>query len=129
MKRMFLLFLFILAGLITLSGQNAVSGSVIKAIRENKPSEIRQYFNKVTDLDLVKYRGTYNKDQAGKITEDYLKTMKVESVTVKRQDKTDDGGSYTLGTLVADKGSFTLYFVLKPVDKEWLIHQFRIQKQ
>jgi hypothetical protein len=129
MKRLSLIFLFTLTGLIILPGQNAVSVSVIKAIRENKPSEIRQYFNKVTDLDLGKYRGTYNKDQAGKITEDYLKTIRIESVTVKRQDKTDDGGAYTLGTLLTDKGEFTLYFVLKPVDKDWLIHQFRIQKQ
>ena len=129
MKRFSILFLLFLAGMITLQGQSAVSGSIIKAIRENNPVEIKKYFNRVADLDLIKYRGTCNKDQAAKITEDFLKSLKVESVTVKRQDKTDDGGSFTLGSMHTDKGEYTLYFVLKQVGSEWLVHQFRIQKQ
>jgi hypothetical protein len=64
-------------------------------------------------------------DQA-KILKDFFAEYQTKDFTIRHQGAKNDA-QYAIGNLKTEKGDFRVYFLLKKVDQELLIHQIRIE--
>lgn len=97
------------------------------AIKSGNASELAKYMNSTIELLLLDKEDFYKKNAAESILRDFFQQYPARDFTIRHQGAKNDA-QYAIGNLSTDKGDFRVYFLLKKVDGNLLIHQIRIEQ-
>lgn len=113
---------------ITAAGQEQanIPGGISIAIKAGNASELAKYMNSTIELLLLDKEDFYKKNVAETILKDFFNEYQTKDFTIRHQGAKNDA-QYAIGNLKTEKGDFRVYFLLKKVDQELLIHQIRIE--
>lgn len=134
MKR-FATVLILMAITITLSASFIVLGTsdiitdIEKAIQSGNAANVSKYFNSTLDITVPKNEGTFSKTQAEMIVKDFFTKNPIKSFTINHKGTSNDGSKYAIGTYTTVSASFRTYFLLKKVDKDFLIQKLEFDDQ
>jgi hypothetical protein len=103
-----------------------IPGGISIAIKAGNASELSKYMNQTVELLLLDKEDFYKKNVAEAILNDFFNEYKTKDFTIRHQGAKNDA-QYAIGNLKTEKGDFRVYFLLKKVDLELLIHQIRIE--
>lgn len=106
--------------------QTNIPGGISIAIKAGNAAELSKYMNSTIELLLLDKEDFYKKNAAEVILSDFFKEYPTKDFTIRHQGSKSDA-HYAIGNLSTEKGDFRVYFLLKKVDSELLIHQIRIE--
>jgi hypothetical protein len=106
--------------------QAKIPGGISIAIKAGNAAELSKYMNSTIELLLLDKEDFYKKNVAETILKDFFNEYQTKDFTVRHQGAKNDA-QYAIGNLKTEKGDFRVYFLLKKVDQELLIHQIRIE--
>jgi Domain of unknown function (DUF4783) len=122
--------LIVLISLISLTttaqDQAKIPGGISIAIKAGNAAELSRYMNSTIELLLLDKEDFYKKNVAETILKDFFAEYQTKDFTIRHQGAKNDA-QYAIGNLKTEKGDFRVYFLLKKVDQELLIHQIRIE--
>lgn len=110
----------------TAQEQANIPGGISIAIKAGNAAELSKYMNSTIELLLLDKEDFYKKNVAEAILNDFFKEYQTKDFTIRHQGAKNDA-QYAIGNLKTDKGDFRVYFLLKKVNQELLIHQIRIE--
>jgi Domain of unknown function (DUF4783) len=110
----------------TAQEQANISGGISIAIKAGNAAELSKYMNSTIELLLLDKEDFYKKNVAETILKDFFNEYQTKDFTIRHQGAKNDA-QYAIGNLKTEKGDFRVYFLLKKVDQELLIHQIRIE--
>ncbi|HUX96636.1 MAG TPA: DUF4783 domain-containing protein [Bacteroidales bacterium] len=120
----------VLLALSTLTGnaqeQPRIPGGISIAIKAGNAAELSKYLNSTVELLLLDKEDFYKKNVAETILRDFFNEYRTKDFTIRHQGAKNDA-QYAIGNLKTEKGDFRVYFLLKKIDQELLIHQIRIE--
>ena len=127
-KRIFFTLLFPVLGLISVMSQEQakIPSGIAMAFRAGNATELSKYFNSTVQLLLLGKEDFYKKNVAETILKDFFSEYRTKDFVIRHNGGTADA-AYAIGNLKTDKGDFRVYFLLKKVESELLIHQIRIE--
>jgi len=106
--------------------QVKIPGEISIAIKAGNASELAKYMNSTIELLLLDKEDFFKKNVAETILKDFFIEYQTKDFTIRHQGAKNDA-QYAIGNLKTEKGDFRVYFLLKKVDQELLIHQIRIE--
>jgi hypothetical protein len=106
--------------------QANIPGGISIAIKAGNATELSKYINSTVELLLLDKEDFYKKNVAETILKDFFNEYQTKDFTIRHQGAKNDA-QYAIGNLKTEKGDFRVYFLLKKVDQELLIHQIRIE--
>jgi hypothetical protein len=106
--------------------QAKIPGSISIAFKAGNASELSKYMNSTVELLLLEKEDFYKKNAAEAILNGFFVENKTKDFVIRHQGAKNDA-LYAIGNLKTEKGDFRVYFLLKKVDQELLIHQIRIE--
>jgi len=106
--------------------QAKIPGGISISIKAGNAAELSKYMNSTIELLLLDKEDFYKKNVAETILNDFFKEYKTVDFTVLHQGAKNDA-QCAIGNLKTEKGTFRVYFLLKKVGEELLIHQIRIE--
>jgi hypothetical protein len=110
----------------TAQDQAKIPGGIAIAIKAGNAAELSKYMNSTIELLLLDKEDFYKKNVAETILKDFFAKYQTKDFTIRHQGAKNDA-EYAIGNLKTEKGDFRVYFLLKKVDQELLIHQIRIE--
>jgi hypothetical protein len=110
----------------TAQDQAKIPGGISIAIKAGNAAELSRYMNSTIELLLLDKEDFYKKSVAESILKDFFNEYQTMDFTIRHQGAKNDA-QYAIGNLKTAKGDFRVYFLLKKVDQELLIHQIRIE--
>ena len=110
----------------TVQEQPKIPGGISIAIKAGNASELSKYMNSTVELLLLDKEDFYKKNVAETILKDFFNAYQTKDFIIRHQGSKNDA-QYAIGNLKTAKGDFRVYFLLKKVDQELLIHQIRIE--
>jgi len=120
------IFLAITSLAATVQEQTKIPGGISIAIKAGNAAELSKYMNSTIELLLLDKEDFYKKNVAETILKDFFAEYQTKEFTIRHQGAKNDA-QYAIGNLKTEKGDFRVYFLLKKVDQELLIHQIRIE--
>jgi hypothetical protein len=122
-------FVFITLSSLNTSAQNQVKipSGISIAIKAGNAAELSKYMNSTIELILLDKEDFYKKNVAETILKDFFNQYSIKDFSILHQGQgaTSDA-EYAIGNLKTERGDFRVYFLLKKVNQELLIHQIRI---
>ena len=119
--------LIVLSSLTAIAQDQAkIPGGISIAIKAGNAAELSKYMNSTIELLLLDKEDFYKKNVAETILKDFFAEYQTKDFTIRHQGAKNDA-QYAIGNLKTEKGDFRVYFLLKKVDQELLIHQIRIE--
>jgi len=106
--------------------QPQIPGGISIAIKAGNAAELSKYLNATVELLLLDKEDFYKKSVAETILRDFFNEYQTKDFTIRHQGAKNDA-QYAIGNLKTEKGDFRVYFLLKKIDQELLIHQIRIE--
>jgi hypothetical protein len=106
--------------------QTKIPAGISLAIKSGNAAELSKYMNSTVELLLLDKEDFYKKVVAETILKDFFNEYHTKDFIIRHQGARNDA-QYAIGNLETEKGSFRVYFLLKKVDQELLIHQIRIE--
>ena len=106
--------------------QARIPEGIAIAIKAGNAAELSKYMNSTIELLLLDKEDFYKKPVAETILKDFFNEYQTKDFTIRHQGAKNDA-QYAIGNLKTEKGDFRVYFLLKKVDQELLIHQIRIE--
>ena len=106
--------------------QGKIPGGISIAIKAGNATELSKHMNSTIELLLLDKEDFYKKNVAETILKDFFAEYHAKDFTIRHQGAKNDA-QYAIGNLKTEKGDFRVYFLLKKVDQELLIHQIRIE--
>jgi len=106
--------------------QANIPAGISIAIKAGNATELAKYMNSTIELLLLDKEDFYKKNVAETILKDFFNEYQTKDFTIRHQGAKNDA-EYAIGNLKTEKGDFRVYFLLKKVDQELLIHQIRIE--
>ena len=106
--------------------QPQIPGGISIAIKAGNAAELSKYLNSTVELLLLDKEDFYKKNVAETILSDFFNEYHTKEFTIRHQGAKNDA-QYAIGNLKTEKGDFRVYFLLKKIDQELLIHQIRIE--
>ncbi|MBI5010228.1 MAG: DUF4783 domain-containing protein [Bacteroidia bacterium] len=106
--------------------QPQIPGGISIAIKAGNAAELSKYLNATVELLLLDKEDFYKKNVAETILRDFFSEYQTKDFTIRHQGAKNDA-QYAIGNLKTEKGDFRVYFLLKKIDQELLIHQIRIE--
>jgi len=106
--------------------QGKIPGGISIALKAGNAAELSKYMNSTIELLLLDKEDFYKKNVAETILKDFFAEYHTKDFTIRHQGAKNDA-QYAIGNLKTEKGDFRVYFLLKKVDQELLIHQIRIE--
>jgi len=106
--------------------QSKIPGGISISIKAGNAAELSKYMNSTIELLLLDKEDFYKKNVAETILRDFFAEYQTKDFTIRHQGAKNDA-QYAIGNLKTEKGSFRVYFLLKKVGEELLIHQIRIE--
>jgi hypothetical protein len=110
----------------TAQDQAKIPAGISIAIKAGNSSELSKYMNSTIELLLLDKEDFYKKNVAETILRDFFNEYQTKDFTIRHQGAKNDA-QYAIGNLKTEKGDFRVYFLLKKVGQELLIHQIRIE--
>jgi hypothetical protein len=110
----------------TVQEQASIPGGISIAIKAGNAAELSKYMNSTIELLLLDKEDFYKKSAAETILRDFFTEYQTKDFIIRHQGAKNDA-QYAIGNLKTVKGDFRVYFLLKKVDQELLIHQIRIE--
>lgn len=105
--------------------QTRIPPEIITAFRTGNAADMSKYLNSTCQIMLQGKEDFYKKNVAETILKDFFSTYRPREFIVKHQGGTNDA-QYAIGNLRTEKNNFRVYFLLKKVGSDFLIHQIRI---
>jgi len=118
--------LFSLSLLAVAQEEQKVPAGISIAFRSGNAVGLSAYLNNTVEILLLDKEDFYSKSVAESILKDFFSKYRTREFTIKHQSAKNDA-QYAIASLVTDKGSFRVYFLLKKIDGAPLIHQIRIE--
>jgi len=106
--------------------QVKIPSGIAIAFKAGNSAELSKYLNSTVQVLLLGKEDFYKKNIAETILKDFFNEYRTRDFVIRHQGGTPDA-QYAIGNLKTDKGEFRVYFLLKKVDNELLIHQIRIE--
>jgi hypothetical protein len=106
--------------------QSKIPAGISLAFKAGDASELSKFINSTVELLLLDKEDFYKKNVAETILKDFFTEYKVKDYVPRHSGGINDA-QYAIGNLKTEKGDFRVYFLLKKVDQELLIHQIRIE--
>jgi hypothetical protein len=106
--------------------QTKIPAGISLAIKSGNAAELSKYMNSTVELLLLDKEDFYKKIVAETILKDFFNEYHTKDFIIRHQGARNDA-QYAIGNLETEKGNFRVYFLLKKVDQELLIHQIRIE--
>ena len=106
--------------------QAKIPAGIPLAFRAGNATELSRYLNSTVQILLLGKEDFYKKNLAETILKDFFTQYRTRDFIIRHQGGTNDA-QYAIGSLKTDKGDFRVYFLLKKVESELLIHQIRIE--
>jgi hypothetical protein len=108
------------------AAQPKVTEGISMAIRAGNVVELSKYLNSTVELLLLDREDFYKKNVAETILRDFFNEHKTKNFALRHQGAKNNA-QYAIGNLQTEKGNFRVYFLLKAIGNELLIHQIRIE--
>ena len=106
--------------------QVGIPAGITVAIKAGNATGLSGYMNPTVELLLLGKEDFYKKNVAEAILKDFFTSHKVRDFVIRHQGAKNDA-QYAIGNLITDQGNFRVYFLLKKVGPDLLIHQIRIE--
>jgi hypothetical protein len=106
--------------------QSRIPPGISVALKTGNATELCRYMNSTVDMVLIQTEDFYKKNVAETILKDFFNEYHAKDFTIRHQGAKNDA-EYAIGNLETEKGNFRIYFLLKKVGQESLIHQIRIE--
>lgn len=106
--------------------QAKIPAEISVAFKAGNAAELSKYLNPTVELLLLEKEDFYKKNVAETILKDFFKNYQTKDFIIRHQGAKNDA-QYAIGNLKTEKGDFRVYFLLKKVDQELLIHTIRIE--
>jgi hypothetical protein len=106
--------------------QSRIPDGISIAIKAGNAQELSKYMNSTVELLLLEKEDFYKKNVAETILKDFFSSYQTKDFIIRHHGAKNDA-QYAIGNLKTSKGDFRVYFLLKKVDQELLIHQIRIE--
>ncbi len=106
--------------------QTKIPGGISIAFKAGNAAELAKYMNSTIELILLNKEDFYKKNVAEAILKDFFRDYQTRDFSIRHQGAQNDA-NYAIGNLLTEKGDFRVYFLLKKVGNELLIHQIRIE--
>jgi hypothetical protein len=110
----------------TAQDQAKIPEGISVAIKAGNAAELSKYMNSTIELLLLDKEDFYKKNVAETILKDFFAVYQTKDFSIRHQGAKNDA-QYAIGNLKTEKGDFRVYFLLKKVNQELLIHQIRIE--
>jgi len=108
--------------------QTKIPAGISIAFKAGNSSELSKYMNSTVEVLLLDKEDFYKKNVAETILKDFFTTYPTRDFIIRHQGAKSDA-QYAIGILKTEKGDFRVYFLLKKVNSELLIHQIRIEPE
>ncbi|NLN31800.1 MAG: DUF4783 domain-containing protein [Bacteroidales bacterium] len=108
--------------------QQRIPPGISIAIKAGNAAEMAKYMNSTVELLLLGKEDFYKKNVAETILKDFFATYQTKDFIIRHQGAKNEA-QYAIGNLKTVKGDFRVYFLLKRVDRELLIHTIRIESE
>ena len=106
--------------------QTRIPGGISIASKAGNATELSKYLNSTVELLLLDKEDFYKKNVAETILKDFFASYPTKDFIIRHQGAKNDA-QYAIGNLYTEKGDFRVYFLLKKVGEELLIHTIRIE--
>ena len=108
--------------------QQRIPVGISIAIKAGNAAELSKYMNSTVELLLLDNEDFYKKNVAEAILKDFFSSYPTKDFIIRHQGAKNEA-QYAIGILKTERGDFRVYFLLKKVDQELLIHQIRIESE
>jgi hypothetical protein len=108
--------------------QAKIPDGISVAFKAGNAAELSKYMNTTVGVLLLDKEDFYKKNVAEAILNDFFNTYKTKDFIIRHQGAKSDA-QYAIGILKTESGDFRVYFLLKKVDSELLIHTIRIEAE
>jgi hypothetical protein len=98
------------------------------AFKAGNAAELSKYMNSTVGVLLLDKEDFYKKNVAEAILKDFFNAYQSKDFIIRHQGAKSDA-QYAIGILKTEKGDFRVYFLLKKVGPDLLIHQIRIETE
>ncbi|MFH0843578.1 MAG: DUF4783 domain-containing protein [Bacteroidota bacterium] len=98
------------------------------AFKAGNAAELSKYMNATVGILLLDKEDFYKKNAAEAVLNDFFTTYRTRDFIIRHQGAKSDA-QYAIGILKTERGDFRVYFLLKKVDSELLIHTIRIEAE
>ncbi|NSW95011.1 MAG: DUF4783 domain-containing protein [Bacteroidales bacterium] len=120
-----ILLLLILSS-VSLQEQVKIPAEISLALKTGNAAELARHMNTTVELLLLEKEDFYKKNIAETILRDFFNNYPAKDFIIRHQGAKNDA-QYAIGNLKTEKGDFRVYFLLKKVGTDLLIHQIRIE--
>lgn len=126
-KKSFSIVAFTLICSIPIMAQDQVKipNGISMAFKAGDAAELSKFINTTVELRVLDKEDFYKKNVAETILKDFFTGYKTKDFIIRHQGGTNDA-QYAIGSMKTEKGDFRVYFLLKKVDQELLIHKISI---
>jgi hypothetical protein len=105
--------------------QAKIPAEIPIAFKAGNAAELSKYLNSTVELLLPDKEDFFKKNVAEAILKDFFISHPTKDFIIRYQGVKNDV-QYAIGTLKTERGDFRVYFLMKKVDQELLIHLIRI---
>ena len=105
--------------------QVKIPNGISIAIKAGNAAELSKFINSTVELRVLDKEDFYKKNVAETILKDFFEVYKTRDFVIRHQGGTSDA-QYAIGNMKTEKGDFRVYFLLKKVGQELLIHKISI---
>lgn len=108
--------------------QQRIPVGISIAIKAGNAAELSKYMNSTVELLLLDNEDFYKKNVAETILKDFFSSYQTKDFIIRHQGAKNEA-QYAIGILKTERGDFRVYFLLKKVDQDLLIHTMRIESE
>lgn len=111
---------------VSLQEQVKIPAEISLALKTGNAAELAKHMNSTVELLLLEKEDFFKKNIAETILKDFFDSHQAKDFIIRHQGAKNDA-QYAIGNLKTENGDFRVYFLLKKVGQELLIHQIRIE--
>lgn len=111
---------------VSLQEQVKIPAEISLALKTGNATELAKHMNSTVELLLLEKEDFYKKNIAETIIRDFFNSHQAKDFIIRHQGAKNDA-QYAIGNLKTENGDFRVYFLLKKVGQDLLIHQIRIE--
>jgi len=113
---------------VTAQDQTRIPAGISLAFKAGNATELSKYLNSTVELLLLDKEDFYKKNVAETILKDFFVSYPPKDFIIRHQGANNDA-QYAIGILKTERGDFRVYFLLKKVGPDLLIHTIRIESE